>query len=147
MRNPPRLACLFLRLRLSKAHYECIMGDLFEEFTHESRSRAWFWQQTFSTLSPRFHSLEHLEHKGGPMMLFSDLWQDIRYSIRTLRKHPSFAIVAVLALALGIGVNTGIFTILNAIALRPLPVGQRLSIVPGKGWPQRQRVHQLFFLS
>jgi predicted permease len=63
------------------------------------------------------------------MTLFSDLWQDVRYSIRTLRKHPSFAIVAILALALGIGVNTGIFTILNAIALRPLPVADAGKVV------------------
>jgi macrolide transport system ATP-binding/permease protein len=129
MRNPPRLACLLLRIRLSKAHYDCIAGDLFEEFVQDRRSRAWFWQQTFSTLSPRFSSLEHLEPKGHSMNLFSDLWQDVRYSIRTLRKHPSFAIVAVLALALGIGVNTGIFTILNAIALRPLPVADAGRVV------------------
>ena len=130
MRNPPRLACLLLRIRLSKAHYECLAGDLFEEFRQEHRSRAWFWRQTFSTLSPPFRSLEHLEPKGAPPMnLFADLWQDVRYSIRTLRKHPSFAIVAVVALALGIGVNTGIFTILNAIALRPLPVADAGRVV------------------
>ena len=63
------------------------------------------------------------------MTLFSDLWQDVRYSVRTLRKSPSFAIVAVLALAFGIGVNTGIFTILNAIALRPLPVADAGKVV------------------
>jgi len=56
------------------------------------------------------------------MTLFLDCWQDVRYSIRTLCKNPSFAVVAISALALGIGVNTGIFTLLNAIALRPLPV-------------------------
>ncbi len=129
MRKPPGLACLLLRLRLSKAHYESIVGDLFEEFFQERRSRTWFWQQTFSTISSRFESLDHLEPKGNPMTFFSDLWQDVRYSIRTLRKHPSFAIVAVLALALGIGVNTGIFTILNAIALRPLPVADAGRVV------------------
>ena len=63
------------------------------------------------------------------MTLIADLWQDVRYSIRTLRKQPGFAIVAVLALALGIGVNTGIFTILNAIALRPLPVADAGRVV------------------
>ncbi len=63
------------------------------------------------------------------MTLFSDLWQDVRYSVRTLRKNPGFAIVAILALAFGIGVNTGIFTILNAIALRPLPVADAGKVV------------------
>jgi predicted permease len=63
------------------------------------------------------------------MTFFSDVWLDIRYSARTLRKSPSFVIVAVLALAFGIGVNTGIFTILNAIALRPLPVADAGRVV------------------
>jgi hypothetical protein len=130
MRNPPRLACLLLRLRLSKAHYECIVGDLCEEFVQERRSRAWFWRQAVSTIGGRFQRAEHLEPKGAyPMTLFADLWQDVRYSIRTFRKQPGFAIVAVLALALGIGVNTGIFTILNAIALRPLPVADAGRVV------------------
>jgi macrolide transport system ATP-binding/permease protein len=129
MRTPPRLACWLLRLRLSKAHYECIAGDLFEEFQNEKRSSSWFWHQALSALSPRFRTLDHLEPKGNPMTLFSDLSQDIRYSARTLRKNPGFAIVAVLALAFGIGVNTGIFTILNAIALRPLPVADAGKVV------------------
>jgi macrolide transport system ATP-binding/permease protein len=128
MRTPPRFACLLLRLRLSKAHYECIAGDLFEEFHKDRRSNSWFWRQTLSTLS----GLEHFEPKpkeARPMNLISDLWQDVRYSVRTVRKNPGFAIVAVLALALGIGVNTGIFTILNAIALRPLPVADAGKVV------------------
>jgi macrolide transport system ATP-binding/permease protein len=55
--------------------------------------------------------------------------QDIRYSLRTFRKSPGFALVAVLALAFGIGVNSAIFTLLNAIALRPLPVQNASEIV------------------
>src|SRR5258708_15701260 len=48
--------------------------------------------------------------------------QDLRYSLRMFRKSLGFAVVAVLALAFGIGVNSAIFTLLNAIALKPLPV-------------------------
>src|SRR5215472_14666456 len=55
--------------------------------------------------------------------------QDLRYGARALSKNPSFTVVAVLAVALGVGVNTGIFSVLNGVALKLLPVPRANQIV------------------
>jgi putative ABC transport system permease protein len=57
------------------------------------------------------------------------LAQDLRYAVRTLRRNPGFATVAIVSLALGIGANTALFQVMNAVRMRTLPVSDPASLV------------------
>src|SRR5580693_9482933 len=64
----------------------------------------------------------------GPLWL-ETAFQDLRFALRTLRRSPAFAATAIITLALGIGANTAIFQLLDAVRLRSLPVADPASLV------------------
>lgn len=76
-------------------------------------------------------------YESNRIAWLEDLWRDVRYAVRVLAKAPSFTFVALLVMALGIGANTAIYSFLDALLLRSLPVSDPSRLVVPK-WHARQ---------
>jgi len=127
---PPAAAAWLLKRRLSGDWLEFVLGDLEEEFhsraaASPSAARRWFWRQAIRCAArpPAHHAVRLTPTASGDSHV-STILSDLRYAFRTLSRAPAFALAVIVVLALGIGVNTAIFSIVNTVLLRPLPYAQ-----------------------
>jgi putative ABC transport system permease protein len=141
--SSPGLARWLLATLLRGEDGEFVVGDLEELFRLEMlprmgvrRARRWYWRQAMGSvvslrvvrpmgaargLGPGMHGT------GGTGM--ESFWNDVRYGFRALVRMPGFTLSAVLTLALGMGMNSAIFTLVNTVLLRPLPYPEPERIV------------------
>jgi len=83
---------------------------------------------------------KELSRDERSVLWFEHAWQDLRHACRSLWHSPGFTLVAVITLALGIGVNATLFTAYNAVALKPLPVANPKQVVRLERWFQNRGV-------
>jgi predicted permease len=109
---------LLLRLA-ARRNADAQLGDVLEEHAAAGRSTSWLAGQVLSLVLRR-HSHLTISERGAEML--SNVRNDITYALRTLRGNPGFALAAIVPIALGIGINTAVFSLLNSVAWRALPV-------------------------
>jgi predicted permease len=130
---PPRLAEWLVRRIAPRGDRDVVLGDLHESFGRVALSegpaaaRRWYWQQTLTSCAAlarrrRPLRLARLARPSTQRSSMSGLWQDIRFTLRTAIRRPMVTTVAVLSLTLGIAMTTVVFSLMDAVLLRPLAV-------------------------
>src|SRR3982751_2152656 len=127
--RPPSLAVRLITWRLPPDWQDFILGDLEEEFAARAAispyaARRWFWRQAIRCAAAPPRPVPPFVEPQGRDSFMRTLMSDARHALRVFVRTPSYAIAVVAVLALGIGANTAIFSIVNAVLLRPLPFEQ-----------------------
>ncbi len=133
--GPPGLAERLLRSVVPAGGFgESILGDLHEEHQELRSQRTtlfatlWYWRQALG-LSLRFLGRPVRSERPGEAdrnkrgdSLMSDALRDLRFALRSIVHKPAFALIIVVTLALGIGANAAVFSLVDALILRPFPI-------------------------